>query len=166
MVASAYPGCYYCFVDLFEVLKFIHVLGAAAWVGAVTLGHAHVAWVRKRDNPADFNHFIELQAWLGTRYFMPIAITVLLTGITMVIVGFPDFTDAWIMIGIGLLIATVALGAGYLGPQSEKIQAALARGGPPDAETQKRIENVTLASHVDLALLVLVVADMVFKPGA
>ena len=147
------------------MLKFIHVLAAAGWVGAVFLGHAHIAWVKKRDNPADFAHFIDLQAWLGKTYFMPLSLVVLLAGIGMVIVGWPNFTDTWILIGIVLFVATVALGAGYLGPQSEKIRAALAQGGPPDAETQKRINNVTVASRLDLVFLVLVVADMVFKPG-
>ncbi|MDQ3940350.1 MAG: DUF2269 family protein [Actinomycetota bacterium] len=152
-------------MDLFEVLKFVHVFAAASWVGAVVVSQVHIAWVKKRDNPPDFLHFIELQAWLGQRYFMPLAITVIVTGLIMVGIGFPDLTDAWILIGLGLFVATVALGAGYLGPQSTKIMAALAQGGPPDAETQARIRRVAVASNADFGLLVLVVADMVFKPG-
>jgi hypothetical protein len=38
-------------------------------------------------------------------------------------------------------------------------------GAPPDAELQRRIKNVTFATRVDTVVLVLVVIDMVVKPG-
>lgn len=153
-------------MDLYEALKFIHVLAAASWVGGVVLSQVQGAWVNKKNDPHDFSSFIEFQAYLGTRYFMPLAITVLAAGVAMVLDAEAwGFGDTWILIGIVLYAASVAIGAGFLGPQSEKIREALAAGGPPDTALQAKIKNVVLASRVDFVIMVLVVGDMVIKPG-
>ena len=153
-------------MDLYEILKLIHVLAAASWVGGVVLSQVQGAWVNKRNDPHDFNSFIDFQAYLGTRYFMPLAITVVAAGIGMVLEAEAwSFGDTWILIGIALFAASVAMGAGFLGPQSEKIKEGLASGGPPDTAIQARIKNVILVSRIDTVVLILVVADMVIKPG-
>ncbi|HEY7874837.1 MAG TPA: DUF2269 family protein [Actinomycetota bacterium] len=153
-------------MDLYELLKFIHVLAAAAWVGGVVLSQVHGAWVAKKNDPHDFNSFIAFQAFLGKKYFMPLAITVIAAGIAMVLESEAwDFTDTWIIIGIALYVVSVVIGAGFLGPQSEKIQQGLASGGPPDTALQALIDRVALLSRVDFVVLILVVADMVIKPG-
>jgi uncharacterized membrane protein len=153
-------------MDLYEGLKFIHVLAAAAWVGGVVLSQVQGAWVNKKNDPHDFNSFIDFQAYLGLRYFMPLAIVTVVAGISMVIEAEAwGFGDTWILIGIALWATTVAIGAGFLGPQSEKIKEGLASGAPPDTALQTRIKNVILMSRVDFVVLILVVADMVIKPG-
>lgn len=150
-------------MDLYELFKTIHVLAAVSWVGAVVVSQVHAAWVAKRNSPEDFRHFVDLQAHLGTRYFPILAVTTIAAGIGMVIESGWNFSDAWIAIGITLWILSVAIGAGFLGPQSIKIQEGLA-AGPPDTELQERINKVKFASQADTAILVLVVADMVIKP--
>jgi uncharacterized membrane protein len=153
-------------MDLYEALKYIHVLAAAAWVGGTILSQVHGMWVAKKNDPHDFNSFIDFQAYLGTRYFMPLAIVVIAAGIGMVLEAEAwGFGDTWILIGIALYAASVAIGAGFLGPQSEKIKAALASGGPPDTALQAKINTVVLASRIDTVILILVVGDMVIKPG-
>ena len=153
-------------MSLYELLKTIHVLAAIAWVGGVIISHVHGAWVDRRNRPEDFRHFVDLQAWLGQRYFMPLSITVIAAGIALVIESGWNFTDAWIVIGIVLWVISVAVGAGFLGPQSIKIQKGLESGGPPDTALQQVIDKVKFASRVDLVVLILVVVDMVIKPGA
>ena len=153
-------------MDIYEALKFIHVLAAASWVGGVVLSQVQGAWVAKKNDPHDFNSFIAFQAYLGTRYFMPLAIVVIAAGIGMVLEAEAwGFGDTWIVIGIALYSISVAFGAGFLGPQSEKIKEALAAGGPPDTAIQAKIKNVILVSRIDTVVLILVVADMVIKPG-
>lgn len=151
-------------MDLFEALKFVHVLAAVAWVGGAILSQAQVAWVQGKGAQA-FADLIDFQAWLSTRYFAPLAVVVVLAGIGMVIVSGYNFTDTWIVIGIVLFLVTMFTGMLYLGPQSEKIKEALGPGGERDAALQARIDRVTLATRIDLAVLVLVIADMVIKPG-
>ncbi len=152
-------------MTFYELLKTIHVLAAVSWVGAVVVSQVHAAWVAKRNRPEDFGHFVDLQSHLGKGYFPILAVITLAAGIGMVIESGWNFSDAWIAIGIALWILSVAIGAGFLGPQSIKIQEGLAAGGPPDAELQQRIERVKFVSQADTAILVLVVANMVIKPG-
>lgn len=152
-------------MTLYELFKTIHVLAAAAWVGGVVVSQVHGAWVARRDRPEDFVHFIDLQAWLGNRYFAPLAVLTIAAGIAMVVQSGWNFSDTWILIGIALWVLSVAVGAGYLGPQSEKIRAGLVAGGPPEAALQQRIDRVKFVSQADMVVLVLVVVDMVIKPG-
>ena len=150
-------------MDLFESLKFIHVVGAAAWVGGAILSQAQILWVRPKSDQA-FADFIDFQAWLSTRYFAPLSMVVLAAGIGMVIDTGYNFSDTWILIGLVLYAITTLNGMFYLGPQTEKVKEGLATG-PRDKDLQARIDRVTLATRIDTAVLILVIADMVIKPG-
>jgi hypothetical protein len=67
------------------------------------------------------------------------------------------------LIGIAIPIVT---GAGFLGPESERLGKLGAERGPTDPELQRRIRRIFVISRVDLVVLIPVVADMVFKPGS
>jgi uncharacterized membrane protein len=135
-------------------------------VGGVVLSQVQGAWVNKKNDPHDSLSFMAFQAYLGKRYFMPLAITVVAAGVAMVLDAEAwGFGDTWILIGIALYVLSVVMGAGFLGPQSEKVTEALAAGGPPDTALQATIDRIVLVSRVDLVVLILVVADMVIKPG-
>lgn len=152
-------------MTLHEFYKTIHVLAAVAWVGATIVSQVHSAWVARRKRQDDFAHFIEFQAFLGNRYYAPLTLVVIVSGIAMVLDGPSNFSDAWIVIGIAIWIVSVAIGAGYLGPQGEKVKEGLAAGGPPDTVLQQRINRIKFASQAELVILIAVVADMVIKPG-
>jgi uncharacterized membrane protein len=149
-------------MDLFELFKFLHVVAAAAWVGGAILSQAQILWVRSRSDQS-FAEFIDFQAWLSTRYFAPLSMLVLTAGIGMVIVSGYNFTDGWVLVGLVLYAITTLNGMFYLGPETEKVKEGLATG-PRDTALQARIDRVTLATRIDAAVLVLVVADMVIKP--
>jgi uncharacterized membrane protein len=152
-------------VTLFEFYKTIHVLAAVAWVGAVIFAEVHAYWVTKRNTPQDFGHFVDFQAWVGFKYFPPLTILVLASGILMVIESGYGFSETWIIIGLVLWAVSVALGAGFLGPQSIKIQEGMKAGGPPDTALQQRIDRVQFAARADVVLLMVIVVDMVIKPS-
>ena len=152
-------------MSLFELMKTIHVLAAAAWVGGATISHVQGALIAKSKDQQRILNFVKEQNWLGTRYFAPLSIIVLLAGIVMVVDTGINFVDTWIVIGLVLFATTVFVGAGLLGPQGGKLEAAIeARGF--DAEAQRMWDTFKRTSTIDLVLLVLVVADMVIKPGA
>ncbi len=152
-------------MTLYEFLLFVHIMGAIAWLGA-SITMQLVGFVARRSNdPTRLVAYAEMQAWLGPRYFAPISMIVLLAGIGMVIISGYDWEDLWIAIGIALWAVTVATGMFYLAPESERIAAAMLEG-PPDDAMQRRIDRIERISRVDLALLVLIVADMTIKPGA
>ena len=49
-------------MDLFELLKLLHVLAAVAWVGGAILSQAQIAWVRSK-SPQAYADFIDFQVW-------------------------------------------------------------------------------------------------------
>jgi hypothetical protein len=77
-----------------------------------------------------------------------------------------NFTDTWIVLGLIGIAATIVTGVGFLGPESERLGKAFVERGPSDPEIGRRISRILVISRVDLVVLILVVADMVFKPGA
>jgi len=93
-------------------------------------------------------------------------IAVLVLGVWIVAVSAWNFTDTWVLLGLAGIAATIATGAGFLGPESERLGKLAADRDPSDPEIQRRIKRIFAISRIDVVVLVLVVADMVFKPGS
>jgi uncharacterized membrane protein len=153
-------------MSLYELFKTIHILGAVAWGGAVIVTQFLGFLATSSGNQERMLGFVEDQTWLGKHYFAPTAVTVLLAGIAMVIQSGWEFTDPWIVIGLVLFFATVFLGMFVLGPQGEKLSAAIRERGLQDPEVQAQGRKLANLSRIDLVLLVVVIADMVIKPGS
>lgn len=151
---------------MYELLKTIHILAAMAWVGGVILGQVQGARLGRSQDPARFLAYAQEQTWLGKHFYAPASVIVLLAGIGMVAVSGWEFADPWIIIGIVLFAATVILGMLFLSPLGEKIVAGLTSGEGPTAALQADVKRIKLLSQIDLVLLVLVVINMVVKPGA
>jgi hypothetical protein len=66
------------------------------------------------------------------------------------------------LIGIGV---TVIAGAGFFGPESRRIGSLVEQRGAVDPEVRPRLRRVNVLSRLDLLLLLLIVTDMVIKPG-
>lgn len=153
-------------MSLYEFFKTIHVLGAVAWGGAVMVSQFLGFLAARSGDPTRMLGFIEDEAWLGKHYFAPTSITVLLAGIAMVIESGWEFTDAWIVIGLVLFFATVILGLFFITPKSEQLVAAIQERGMEDPGVQDQAKQLMTLSRIDLLLLVVIIADMVIKPGA
>ena len=151
---------------MYELFKTIHVIAAVAWVGGVILSQVNGALAARSGEQTRMLGFIHDQAWLGKRYFAPAAITLIIAGIAMVIESGYQFSDLWIVIGIALWVASVVIGAGFLGPRSEKLLTDVEQKGMDDPGVQSLSRQLAMLSRVDLVILVLVVIDMVaLKPG-
>ena len=153
-------------MSLYELFKTIHVLGAVAWGGAVIVTQFLAFLAVRSGDQQRMLGFVEDQNWLGKHYFAPTAITVLVAGIAMVIESGWEFEDPWIAIGLVLFFATVFLGMFVLGPKGEKLAAAIREKGLSDPGVQAQSQQLANLSRIDLMLLVLIIADMVIKPGA
>jgi uncharacterized membrane protein len=151
-------------VDLYGFLKTLHVLSAAIWVGTAIQQQIQYARLRATKDERKMIDFIDEAEFFGKRVFAPISAVTAVFGILLVIQGYPNFNDLWILIAIVMWIGSVAVGAGYLSPQTVKIKELTEQKGYQDPEVQGRIKRVTTATHIDGVLLALVVADMVMKP--
>ena len=154
-------------MDLYELFKTLHVVGAACWVGGGAISLFQAARVRASGNPTRLIEFLDEAEWLGKKYFGPIAGVTALMGVLMVIdVGAENFKEPWIIIGILGFIASSVIGAAFLTPESGRLKELVNSKGMDDPETKSRIGRITLATRLDTLILILVVADMVIKPGA
>ena len=62
--------------------------------------------------------------------------------------------------------ALAEVGSSFLGPESGRIAKIVETEGAASPNAQARIKRIFLISRIELVLLLLVVIDMVVKPGA
>jgi len=147
------------------MLLTIHLLAVATWIGAALALQVIAARVRPSTPDTVVAEFaIDAEA-VGKMLFAPAAVVLLATGVALVVRQHYGWTETWILAGIGALVAALAIGGAFLIPEGRRI-AELARttGHDPD-EIRNRTKRRFLVARVDLFILILAVADMVFRPG-
>jgi uncharacterized membrane protein len=146
------------------ILKSLHVMAAVTWVGGALTQNVLATRLKKANDGPLMSGFAREAEWVGTHVYLPASLVLLGLGIWMVATEAWDFTDLWIVIGILGIVATVITGAGFIGPTSKKIGAAIAERGPDDPEVTAGVERLLTVARVDLVVLFIVVVDMVTKP--
>jgi uncharacterized membrane protein len=150
---------------MFDVLKSVHVLCAALWVGGnFTLNVAINLAYRARD-PARQSVILRTTEVIGQRIFTPLGLIVVAAGIWLVLRydNLYDFGDFWVSYGLGFFIVTLLVGAGFLGPRSKQV-AELIDSGADQATVQQVSVPLRVVAAVDALLLWSVVVVMVVKP--
>ena len=152
--------------EVFNAIKYVHVLAAMIWLGTQVYLQFTATRLAKANDPERMAAFAKDAEYTGTHLIMPATIVLLLMGIALVAYSpVYAFTDTWILLAFAGFAATFVTGAFVIGPASGKIGALLEAEGPSSAEAQALIRRIFAVSRVDLVVLLLVVADMVFKPG-
>jgi len=146
-------------------LLFVHVLSAMVWLGGgLTL---MLAGFRDRSSarPEAVAEFAGTVPFVGLRVLMPSVIVLLVTGIWQVLASSAwSFSQLWVRLALGLFILAFLVGAVYL----SRVGIGLARA---TADNRLASEGTALLNRwlvgyvVVLALLVVAVWDMIFKPG-
>jgi hypothetical protein len=72
----------------------------------------------------------------------------------------------WILIGLAGIAFSIVTGAGFIGPESGRLQALLETRTFEDPEVQSRLNRIFKISRIELGVLLLIVIDMAIKPGA
>ena len=150
-----------------ELLKFIHVLAAIAWVGGSVGVMAHAIRVMgpkgSDGNRIDFFR----QADLMGRVFMISAVVAAASGTWLVIrIEAWGFDQFWISFAFAVFIASAALGMFFFTPQSRKAIAVGEEQGTNNATFQAISRRIGQVSTVETLFLIAVVWAMVVKPGA
>ncbi|HSM01510.1 MAG TPA: DUF2269 family protein [Acidimicrobiia bacterium] len=149
-------------MTLSETYKLIHVLAAIVWVGGGTLMLVFT-W---RSLAADREHrlgFARDAEVLSNRVFAPASIVALLFGILMVLeIDAFEFSQAWILIGIIGLAASVVLGMAFFGPQTKRLVSEIEQNDPT---AEGRLGLIAKMSILDMTILYVVVWAMVARPG-
>ena len=146
-------------------LKFVHVLAAIIWVGGAITVNISGTRVKRTGDGARMAEFTSNTAWLGMRIYLPASLVVLVFGVLSALKAHYSFADEWLIIGIVGIVATALTGSLYLGPETERIGQLVSERGPEDPEFHRRLSRLVAISRIDLVVLFIVVAAMVFKPG-
>jgi uncharacterized membrane protein YjjP (DUF1212 family) len=96
--------------------------------------------------------------------FIPASLLLFVSGFGLVQKGNWSWSG-WLIFALVVWAASFLSGALYLGPQSKKLGDAMAEHGFESPEAQGRLSNILNHSRLELLFLILVVCDMVLKPG-
>jgi uncharacterized membrane protein len=152
-------------VTLYEVLLFAHLTFASVWVG----GNVMLQFFSLRANAAGPDRAIQFVTdvnWIGGRVITPAALLVAAFGVWLV-ADSPawEFSQFWVTAALTVFLASFITGAGFLGPESGRIGRAATELGVDDPSVQRRVRRLMLISRIELLFLILVIFDMVVKPG-
>ena len=148
----------------YPVFKWAHVTLAVFWVGGgLTLTILGLR-AERSDDPREIATLAGQAGFVGEKLFAPAGGLVLLLGIAMVINGHIGWNHFWVIAGLVGYAATFVTGIAVLSPLAKKVHAAVEARGPEHPESIALIKRILLVARVDVAVLLLVVADMVTKP--
>ncbi|MGZ5307544.1 MAG: DUF2269 family protein, partial [Actinomycetota bacterium] len=152
---------------VYDTLKFVHVLAAITWVGSAIYAQVLATRALRQDDSVHLGIVAKEIGELGKYLITPATLVVITFAIATVAYSPAwNFTDTWILIALVGYAATLVTGAGFLGPESARLGKMAAEGHTPaEPEMQGRIRRVVTVARIDLVVLIVVVADMVFKPG-
>lgn len=152
---------------VYNTLKFIHLAAAIAWVGGGAFVQVYATRVSKQNDPKKMAGLAADLEVLGKTYLTSASLLVFVAAVALVAYAPQwNFTDTWILIGIGGYAATLVTGAGFIGPEAGRLSKLVGERGPEDPEVQRRIRRIFAISRIDIVVLTLVILDMVFKPGS
>jgi uncharacterized membrane protein len=152
--------------DAYKWLLAFHILLAVVWVGSNTAIQILVIRAQRAD-PERVAYLGSEIEWYGSRILLPTAVILVALGFLLLheSSGAYDLGQGWVTFGFVVWLLSAVTGAGFLGPESGRLGKLVEERGPEDPEYQRRLARVFWISRVELLLLILVVLDMVVKPG-
>ena len=153
-------------MSYYEILLFLHIVGATIWLGSAFLIHALLYRGRTTGDTVLIERLSSNTQWLAQRIFIPTALAVLVLGILLTIEGPWSFDQLWIVIALAAFAATFLFGVGVIEPEGKRLHAAMAAHGPEHPETRRHDDRIHAYMKLDLVLLFVVVFDMALKPTA
>ena len=150
---------------MYEVLLYVHIVCAVIWVGGAFFAQLLALRVQRSTDPADLPKFGRNVEFLGTRVFLPASILLFIAGAVMVAQRW-SFGDVWVSVSMGLWLLSAIAGSLYIGPRTKKIAELFESEGPTSAGARSLMDKVFLVSRLELVSFAIIVALMVFKPGA
>ena len=150
--------------DWYALFKTIHVMFAVAWVGGGTLLTILAIAAERSNDPAEIAAVARQAATVGEKFFAPAGLVVLAMGIAMMINTNWGWGTFWIDAGLVGYAASFLVGILVIAPRAKKLHATIEANGPTHPESIVRIKEIMLIARFDVALLLVVIADMVTKP--
>jgi uncharacterized membrane protein len=151
---------------VYDLFKFIHIVAVIVWIGAgVTFLILNTRLAAARDH-AGVKALASQSEWFGKRVFSVAAAVTLIAGIIMVLVSddtVAGFADLWITIGFVGIALSIVFGAVLSQRAGNELEAVVAADGPESSQVAVLQRRLNLYGAIDLAILLVVVAAMVWK---
>jgi uncharacterized membrane protein len=151
-------------MSLHELLKFVHVVAAAVWVGGAVMLRVQGSRALAADRARAAQLATEGEQ-LGMRVLMPASILLLVAGLLTAFEGGYGLEPLWVKLGLAIYVVSAVVGARFLGPLNKQAGELNAERGPDDPELAARLRRISTIGWIDLGLLVAAVFVMVVKPG-
>jgi len=150
---------------VYQLLLYVHIICGVIWVGgAVTLQVLAVFATRSTD-PTDLPRIGHWAERTGTLVFIPASLILFIAGVVMVLQAW-NFGQLWVAVAVALWIASAVTGAIYLGPTAKKVGKFFESEGPTSTNGRSLLQRLFLVSRLELVSFAVIIAMMVFKPGA
>jgi uncharacterized membrane protein len=150
-------------VELYLLLKLVHVVGAIVWVGGASILTLLVVILDRRGDDRATLTGLSYVALLGNKVFAPTGLAVILLGLLLAWMGGHGLA-AWTILSAVIVSCTFVLGATVLGPSSERTVRIWEDTG--DAALSIGLgRQVLRLVKLDLAGQFTIIALMVLKPG-
>lgn len=149
-------------MSLYTLLKFLHVLLVIVAVG---FNASYGIWlIRAAKEPEHEAHVLRGIKVLDDRFANPAYALILLTGMSMVIVGDLSFATFWISAGLGLYVVVAVMAITLFSPMLRR-RIALAESGDLDSDEYRRLAKQSgVVGSILAILVVMIVFLMVTKP--
>ena len=148
----------------YAIFRAVHVLFAVVWVGGGTLLTIFAIVAERSNDPMQIAGVARQAALVGEKLFAPAGLVVFLMGVAMMLNTDWGWGEFWIVAGLVGYASTFITGITVLAPLGKKIHESVESKGPLHPETTALIKRIMLIARFDVAVLLLVVADMVTKP--
>ena len=151
-------------VTTYEWAKAFHVFAAVIWVGGAAVLQILALFALRSKLPGRKAEFAREAEWVGMRVFLPSTLVLIALGFYLVHEGQWGY-HLWVilaLVGFGFSFVT---GLFFIGPESGRIAKAIEAEGPDSEAVATRIGRILVVSRIELAILILLVFDMVIKPG-
>lgn len=150
-------------MDWYPFVLFAHVLAAMVAVGA---NLTHVLWLRLAGRDRNRLAFaIGGIRYLDRRLSLPSYAVLIVSGLAMIVSGRWPFSQLWVGLGFGLYVALTYIAIWVFNPAIRRLLAA-AEADPRSDGYAREAKFTRLLFAISLGLLLVIVALMVFKPGA
>ena len=146
-------------------LMFFHIGAATIWVGGgATL--ALMGWRAARIGDLGLlTAFGRSVQYLGLRLLMPAMVILLIAGLALVRAEAHEFGEPWVLIGLGGFVLAFLIGAIYLCRTGIELGRVVAETSPDPSRMRTVVMRWVAGYAVILAILVVVLWDMIAKPG-
>lgn len=149
-------------MDFYSIFKLLHVLTATAWVGGGLTLLVSAVFSIWDHGPAEAIRTSKLMSSLAMRWFLPAAGLTFVFGLIVTFLG-NLWAEAWVILGLAGFLSSFLTGHFVLRVRSEQMNELMREGREADAIATGL--GLMRVSKFDYTVILLVVADMVLKPG-